>query len=397
MLLSQKAQNISESLTLSIDAKAKKMKAEGYDVIGFGAGEPDFSTPDFIIEAAKEALDKGFTKYTPSSGTLELRQAVCRKLERDNNLIYTPDEIIVSNGAKHSLYNIFQAILNPGDEVIIPQPYWLSYPEMVKLADGVSVFVNTEEENCFKIQREDLERAITPKTKAFILNNPCNPTGCVYEKSELEDIADLAVEKGFYIISDEIYEELVYDDMQHISIAALNERVKAQTITVNGMSKAYSMTGWRIGYTAGPREIIKVMGNIQSHATSNPNSIAQYASTVALDAPKDYVRDMVSKFNERRMYMIERINSISNLSCYTPKGAFYVMMNISQAFGKKHGDSVINDSLSFSNTLLESKMVTVVPGIAFGADSFVRLSYATSMDNIIRGLDRIEEFMRELA
>ncbi len=396
MLLSQRAQSISESLTLSIDAKAKKMKAEGYDVIGFGAGEPDFSTPDFIIQAAKEALDKGFTKYTPSSGTLELRQAVCRKLERDNNLIYTPEEIIVSNGAKHSLYNIFQAILNPGDEVIIPQPYWLSYPEMVKLADGVSVFVNTKEENCFKIQIEDLENAITPKTKAFILNNPCNPTGCVYEKSELQEIADLAVEKGFYIISDEIYEELVYDDMQHISIASLNDRVKNLTITVNGMSKAYSMTGWRIGYAAGPREIIKVMGNLQSHATSNPNSIAQYASTVALDAPRECVRDMVSKFNERRTYMMERINSISNLSCYTPKGAFYIMMNISQAFGKKHGDSVINDSLSFSNTLLESKMVTVVPGIAFGADSFVRLSYATSMDNIEKGLDRIEEFMEEL-
>jgi aspartate aminotransferase len=396
MLLSQRAQSISESLTLSIDAKAKKMKAEGYDVIGFGAGEPDFSTPDFIIQAAKEALDKGFTKYTPSSGTLELRQAVCRKLERDNNLIYTPEEIIVSNGAKHSLYNIFQAILNPGDEVIIPQPYWLSYPEMVKLADGVSVFVNTKEENCFKIQIEDLENAITPKTKAFILNNPCNPTGCVYEKSELQEIADLAVEQGFYIISDEIYEELVYDDMQHISIASLNDRVKNLTITVNGMSKAYSMTGWRIGYAAGPREIIKVMGNLQSHATSNPNSIAQYASTVALDAPRECVRDMVSKFNERRTYMMERINSISNLSCYTPKGAFYIMMNISQAFGKKHGDSVINDSLSFSNTLLESKMVTVVPGIAFGADSFVRLSYATSMDNIEKGLDRIEEFMEEL-
>jgi aspartate aminotransferase len=396
MLLSQRAQSISESLTLSIDAKAKKMKAEGYDVIGFGAGEPDFSTPDFIIQAAKEALDKGFTKYTPSSGTLELRQAVCRKLERDNNLIYTPEEIIVSNGAKHSLYNIFQAILNPGDEVIIPQPYWLSYPEMVKLADGVSVFVNTKEENCFKIQIEDLENAITPKTKAFILNNPCNPTGCVYEKSELQEIADLAVEQGFYIISDEIYEELVYDDMQHISIASLNDRVKNLTITVNGMSKAYSMTGWRIGYAAGPREIIKVMGNLQSHATSNPNSIAQYASTVALDAPRECVRDMVSKFNERRTYMMERINSISNLSCYTPKGAFYIMMNISQAFGKKHGDSVINDSLSFSNTLLESKMVTVVPGIAFGADSFVRLSYATSMDNMEKGLDRIEEFMEEL-
>ena len=396
MILSQKARNISESLTLSIDAKAKRMQSEGYDVIGFGAGEPDFPTPDFIVQAAKEALDKGLTKYTPSSGTLQLRQAICRKLERDNHVLYTPEEIIVSNGAKHSLYNILQSILNPGDEVIIPRPYWLSYPEMVRMADGISVFVDTREGDCFKVAAEDLRKAVTPKTKAFILNNPSNPNGCVYREEELREIADLAVEKGFFIISDEIYEALVYDGLKHTSIASLNNRVKELTFTVNGMSKAYSMTGWRIGYAAGPKEAIRVMGNIQSHSTSNPNSIAQYASTVALNDPGDCVRDMVCEFNKRRLVMAERIPAIRDLSCKTPEGAFYIMMNISRSFGKRHGDTLIHDSLSFSDALLDSKMVTVVPGIAFGSDSFVRLSYATSMDHIQKGLDRIEAFMIEL-
>ena len=396
MILSQKARSISESLTLSIDAKAKRMKSEGCDVVGFGAGEPDFPTPDFIIQAAKEALDKGFTKYTPSSGTLQLKQAICRKLERENHIIYTPEEVIVSNGAKHSLYNILQTILNPGDEVIIPRPYWLSYPEMVRMADGISVFVDTREGDCFKVTADDLRKAVTPKTKALILNNPSNPNGCVYQEEELREIADLAVEKGFFLISDEIYEALVYDGRKHISIASLNDKVRALTFTVNGMSKAFAMTGWRIGYVAGPKEAIKVMGNIQSHSTSNPNSIAQYASTVALNAPRDCVRDMVCEFNKRRLYMTERIHSIRHLSCKKPEGAFYIMMNISRSFGKRHGNTLIHNSLSFSDALLESKMVTVVPGIAFGADSFVRLSYATSMDNIRKGLDRIEEFMNEL-
>ncbi|HHY82071.1 MAG TPA: pyridoxal phosphate-dependent aminotransferase [Clostridiales bacterium] len=396
MILSTKNQGISESLTLSIDAKAKKMLSEGHDVIGFGAGEPDFPTPDFIIQAAKDALDQGLTKYTPSSGTLKLRQAICRKLERDNNIVYTPDEIIVSNGAKHSLFNIFQALLNPGDEVIIPQPYWLSYPEMVKMADGVSVFVNTREDNYFKITAESLKKAITPRTKALVLNNPSNPNGSVYTREELEEIAQAAVDYGFFIISDEIYEELVYDGMQHISIASLDERVKNITLTVNGMSKAYSMTGWRIGYTAGPKEIIKVMGNIQSHSTSNPNSIAQYASAVALEAPKDCISGMVREFDKRRKYMADRINSIPLLSCRLPKGAFYIMMNISQTFGKRYGDKQLDGSLSFADALLDSQKVTVVPGIAFGADNYVRLSYAVSMETIQKGLDRIENFIKEL-
>jgi aspartate aminotransferase len=396
MILSQKNLNISESLTLAIDAKAKKMLSEGYDVIGFGAGEPDFPTPDYIIQAAKNALDQGLTRYTPSSGILQLRKAICRKLERDNHIVYTPDEIIVSNGAKHSLYNIFQAILNPGDQVLIPKPYWLSYPEMVKMADGIPVFIDTKEENCFKVTRDDIEKAINPNTKAIILNSPSNPNGCVYKKEELEVIAELAVKRGLFIVSDEIYEEMVYDETQHVSIASLNDKVKELTLTVNGMSKAYAMTGWRIGYVAGPLEVINVMSNIQSHSTSNPNSIAQYASIAALETPKEKIQEMVSVFDERRLYMVEKINSIPLLSCKLPKGSFYVMMNISQAIGKRHGNTLINGSISFADALLESKKVTIVPGIAFGADLFVRLSYATSMDKIQKGLDRIQQFMEEL-
>ncbi|NLC43272.1 MAG: pyridoxal phosphate-dependent aminotransferase [Clostridiales bacterium] len=396
MMLSKKNQNIAESLTLAIDAKSKKMSAEGHDVIGFGAGEPDFPTPDYILKAAKEALDIGLTRYTPSSGTLQLREAICRKLERDNRLHYTPDAIIVSNGAKHSLFNAFQAILNPGDEVIIPKPYWLSYPELVKMADGVSVFIDTKEENSFKPTIDELKKALTPKTKALVLNNPCNPNGCVYDRAELVAIADLAVENGFFIISDEIYEELVYDGMKHISIASINEEVKALTLTINGMSKAYAMTGWRIGYCAGPKEIISIMGNIQSHSTSNPNSIAQYASMIAIDGPKEELEKMVEEFDRRRLYMAKRINEIPGLSCGLPKGAFYIMMNIKRAIGKKHGNTMIDGSLTFADALLDTQKVTVVPGIAFGADNFVRLSYAISKEQIEKGLDRIEQFMKEL-
>jgi len=396
MILSRKNLSISESLTLAIDAKAKRMKAEGEDVLGFGAGEPDFPTPQFVLEAAKHALNNGMTRYTQSSGTLELMESICRKLKRVNNINYAPDEIIVSNGAKHSLYNVFQAILNPGDEVLIPQPYWLSYPEMVKMADGMPVFIETKEENFFKVSVEDLEQAITPKTKAIIINSPNNPNGCVYNEKELAEIAELAVKKEIFIVSDEIYEEMVYDDAEHISIASLNEDIKGFTLTVNGMSKAYAMTGWRIGYTAGPKEVIKIMNNIQSHSTSNPNSIAQYASTVALDAPKNEIKEMIQEFDKRRLYMVDKINSIPYLSCKRPKGAFYVMMNISKAIGKRWGNKEINGSLSFADALLESKKVTVVPGIAFGADSYVRLSYAVSLDKIQKGLDRIHQFINEL-
>jgi len=396
MELSRKHLDITASLTLEIDAKAKKMRAHGIDVIGFGAGEPDFDTPSFIIEAAKEALDKGYTKYTPSSGIMELKEAICEKLKRDNNLDYEPNEILISNGAKHSLYNIFQAILNPGDEVIIPSPYWVSYPEMVKMADGVPVFVNTLDEHGFRIDIEHLENIITKKTKAIVINSPNNPCGSVYDKKQLETIAQLAVEHDFFVVSDEIYEELLYDGAEHISIASLNPEIKERTLLVNGMSKAYAMTGWRIGYTAGKREIISVMSNIQSHSTSNPNSIAQYASLAALKGSKDIIKSMVCKFDERRKFMVDKINSIDMISCTRPQGAFYVMLNIKNVIGKTYNDRIIKGSLDFADVLLEAQNVAVVPGIAFGADEYVRLSYATSKENIEKGLNRIEKFIKEL-
>lgn len=396
MELSRKHSDITASLTLEIDAKAKKMKAQGIDVIGFGAGEPDFDTPSFIIEAAKEALDKGYTKYTPSSGIMELKEAICEKLKRDNNLDYEPNEILISNGAKHSLYNIFQAILNPGDEVIIPSPYWVSYPEMVKMADGVPVFVNTLDEHGFRIDIEHLERIITDKTKALIINSPNNPCGCVYDREQLEAIAKLAVEQDFFVVSDEIYDELLYDGAEHISIASLNPEIKERTLLVNGMSKAYAMTGWRIGYAAGNKEIIRVMSNIQSHSTSNPNSIAQYASLAALKGPKDIIKEMVCTFDERRKFMVNRINNIDMISCTRPQGAFYVMLNIKNVIGRTYNGRIIKGSLDFTDALLEAQKVAVVPGIAFGADGYVRLSYATSKENIEKGLNRIEKFIKEL-
>lgn len=396
MELSKKNQGITASLTLEIDAKAKRMKAQGMDVIGFGAGEPDFNTPSFIIEAAKEALDKGYTRYTPSSGIMELRQSICHKLLRDNGVDYKPNEILVSNGAKHSLYNVFQAILNPGDEVIIPSPYWVSYPEMVRMADGIPVFVDTLEEENFGINPDRLKEVITDRTKAIIINSPNNPCGCVYDREQLEGIAELAIEHDFFIVSDEIYEELLYEGSQHLSIASLDPQVRDITLLINGMSKAYAMTGWRIGYTAGNPKIIDVMANVQSHATSNPNSIAQYASLAALNGAKDIIKDMVSQFDDRRKFMVDKINRIDGIKCTTPLGAFYVMMNINDVLKKEHNGRTLGGSLGFADALLESKNVAVVPGIAFGADGHVRLSYATSKDNIGEGLCRIENFIQEL-
>ncbi|HOV27578.1 MAG TPA: pyridoxal phosphate-dependent aminotransferase [Pseudobacteroides sp.] len=393
MKLSTKALSISPSSTLAIDAKAKKMKADGIDVIGFGAGEPDFDTPKHIKEAAIKAINDGFTKYTPASGTLELKQAVCKKFEKDNGLIYTPSNIVISNGAKHSLVNAFQAICNVGDEVIIPAPYWVSYPEMVKLADGVPVILNTTEESGFKFTIDQLEAAITPKTKAIVINSPSNPTGMVYSKEELQAIADLAVKKEIYVVSDEIYEKLIYDGYQHVSIASFNDKIKDLTIVVNGVAKSYSMTGWRIGYTASNAKIAEIMGNVQSHATSNPNSIAQKAAEAALNGPQDEVAMMVQEFIKRRDYMVEKINSIPGLSCIKPNGAFYVMMNISKLIGKELYGVKINGSDDFANILLEKANVALVPGSGFGTDIHVRLSYATSIKNITEGLNRIEKFL----
>ena len=309
---------------------------------------------------------------------------------------YKPSQIIISNGAKHSLCNAFEALLNPGDEVIIPSPYWLSYPELVKIAGGVPVFLETKEENDFKISVDALKKAITPNTKALVINSPNNPNGCVYERDELEAIARLAVENEFFIISDEVYEVLVYDGIEHVSIASFGPEIKDLTVVINGMSKAYAMTGWRIGYAAAREDVVQMMSNIQSHTTSNPNSIAQYASLAALRGPKDDIKAMIDEFSRRRIFMVDRINSIPGLSCRLPKGAFYVMMNIEKIKGRSYKGRLIDGSLSFSDALLDAKMVAVVPGVAFGADNYVRLSYATSMDNIEKGLNRIEEFVNEL-
>lgn len=393
MELSRKCQQISSSVTLAITAKAKKLKSEGVDVISFGAGEPDFNTPLNIQNAGIEAIKKGFTRYTPASGISELKEAVCYKLKRDNGLSYKPSQIVVSNGAKHSLYNALMAICNPGDEVIIANPYWVSYPELVKLVDAVPVFVQTKEENNFKYTEDALVKAITNKTKAIILNSPNNPTGVVYSKKELAMIANLAVKYDLFVISDEIYEKLIYDDIKHISIASLSEEIKNRTIVVNGVSKAYAMTGWRIGYAAAPEDVSKIMSNVQSHCTSNPNSIAQYASVEALRGPQDAIELMRREFEKRRNYMVKKINTIPGLSCKMPSGAFYVMINISKIKGMVIKGYTINSSLDFCNALLNSEKVAAIPGSAFGADDFIRLSYATSLEAITKGLNRIENFL----
>ncbi len=393
MMLSKKAMEISPSLTLAITAKAKKMKAEGIDVIGFGAGEPDFNTPKNIQQAAIKAIEAGQTRYTAASGIIELKEAVVNKFKKDNNLTYKTSQIIISTGAKQCLANIFQSILNPGDEVLIGAPYWVSYPELVQLADGVPTFVETEESNSFKLTIESLEKAVTKKTKAMILNSPNNPTGTAYTKEELEKIATFAQKHDIIIISDEIYEKLLYGESGHISIASLSEDAYNRTIVINGVSKAYAMTGWRIGYAAASEKITSLMSNIQSHTTSNPCSISQYASVEALNGDQSEVEKMKQEFKKRRDFMVDKINSINNLSCVKPEGAFYVMVNISKVLNKEVDGKIIKDSLTFSDLLLEKEKVAVIPGIAFGVDDFIRLSYATSMENIEKGLNRIEDFV----
>jgi aspartate aminotransferase len=393
MMLSKKAMKISPSLTLAITAKAKKMKAEGIDVIGFGAGEPDFNTPENIQQAAIKAIEAGQTRYTAASGISELKEAIVNKLKRDNNLTYKTSQVIISTGAKQCLANVFQAILNPGDEVLIGAPYWVSYPELVQLADGVPNFVETQESNSFKLTVEALEKSVNKKTKAMILNSPNNPTGTAYTKEELEKIATFAQKHDIIVVSDEIYEKLLYGESGHISIASLSEDAYNRTIVINGVSKAYAMTGWRIGYAAASEKITSLMSNIQSHTTSNPCSISQYASVEALNGDQSEVERMKQEFKKRRNFMVDRINSINNLSCVKPEGAFYVMVNISKVLNKEVDGKIIKDSLTFSDLLLEKEKVAVIPGIAFGVDDFIRLSYATSMENIEKGLNRIEDFV----
>jgi len=387
--LSNRALNITPSITLGIDAKAKQLAAQGAKVINFGVGEPDFNTPENIAKAAVAALHRGETRYTPASGTEALRQAICAKLERENGLSYTPGQIVVSNGAKHSLYNALLAICDPGDEVLLPVPYWVSYAEMIKMVGAVPVFLPTKEENDFKLCLNALEAAITPRTKALMLNSPSNPTGMVYHQEELAGIAAVALRHDLYVISDEIYEKLVYDHTVHTSIAALGPEIKERTIVINGMSKAYAMTGWRIGYTASSAPIARAMGGLQSHATSNPNSIAQAASIEALIGPQHDVQMMVGEFAKRRLRMVELLSAVPGISCRTPQGAFYVMANISRLLGKNIAGREVTDDVALTELLLEKVQVAVVPGSGFGDGHFLRLSYATSMENIEEGMRRI--------
>ena len=395
-MISERAKKISPSATLAITAKAKAMQAQGIDVVNFGAGEPDFDTPRHIKDAAIASLQSGFTKYTPTSGTPDLKKAIVEKLKRDNGLDYQPSEVIVSLGAKHSIYNAVLATVNPGEEVIIPAPYWVSYPEMVGMADGKPVYVNTDESTGFTMSIEQLRDAVTPKTRMLILNSPSNPTGGVYDRKQIERIAELAVEKGFYVLSDEIYEKVIYDGREHVSIASLGPEIKKLTITVNGFSKAYSMTGWRLGYVAAEKEIVSAMDAIQSHSASNMVSFTQPAGVVALNGPQDVVGIMVAEFDKRRRYIVERLNGIDGVSCYTPGGAFYVFPNVSRIYGRKFEGRQIAGSDAFAEYMLENANIAVVAGSGFGADNYVRLSYATSMEAIAKGLDRMTEAIGKL-
>lgn len=396
MELSTKARKIEQSVTLMITAKAKELRAKGIYVVSFAAGEPDFNTPKNIINAAKEAMDNGNTKYTQTSGIIELRKAICKKLKDDNGLLYDDSQIVVSTGAKQSLANTFMAILNPGDEVIIPVPYWVSYPELIKLADGKPVFVNTGEENDYKYNVEALEKVITSKSKAIILNNPNNPTGTIYTKTELEAISEFAKKYDLMIISDEIYEKLTYDGNKHVSIASLSEDAKSRTIVINGFSKTYSMTGWRIGYTASSTEIAKIMTNIQSHMTSNTCSITQYAALEALNGPQEDIYHMIEEFERRRDYMYKELCNIECIKPIRPQGAFYIMINVEETIGKAINGETIKSSLDFARLLLDNENVAVIPGEAFGLDNYIRVSYATSMEAIEKGINRIREFISKL-
>ena len=387
MKLASRVNQVTPSLTLAIDSLAKEMKKNGEDVCSFSAGEPDFDTPIHIKAAAKKALDEGKTRYGPAAGEAGLRKAIAEKLLRDNQLAYNADNVIVTNGGKQSLYNLIMALIEAGDEVIIPAPYWLSYPEMVTLAGGTSVIVNTSLENQYKITPEQLEAAITPKTKLFVLNSPSNPTGIVYTPEEIAALAKIVVEKDILVVSDEIYEKILYDGAIHRSIASFGPEIFQRSIISNGFAKAFSMTGWRVGYVAGPVEIVNAMTKIQGHSTSNVCTFAQYGAIAALESPQDCIEEMVKAFSERRQYILERVRSLPGLNCPTPNGAFYVFIDISQT-GLKSRD--------FCQKLLETQKVAAIPGIAFGADDCIRLSYATDLKTIEKGFDRIDKFIGTL-
>lgn len=397
MKLSEKALGIKPSSTLSITEKAGVLRGEGKDVISFSVGEPDFDTPDHIKKAAIDAINEGFTKYTPAAGTVELRKAVAKKLKEDNGLDYDYTQIVISNGAKHSLVNALMAIVNPGDEVIIPAPFWLSYAEMVRIAGGTPVIAYTKAENNFELSREVLESAYTEKTKAVIVTTPSNPTGMVLTEKCLREIADFAVEKDIIVIADEIYEKLIYSkDKKHISIASFGKEIYERTITVNGVSKSYAMTGWRIGYTASSKQIAKLMASMQSHMTSNPNSIAQMAALAAIEGPQDCVEDMREKFEERRDYIYDRVAKMPYLKTLKPEGAFYLFVDFSGTYGKKYNDIVLESAAQIGALLLDEELIAVVPCADFGMPDYIRFSYATSNENIKKGMDRLEDFISKL-
>jgi len=393
MALSRIAREVKTSATLAITAKAKQLKAKGVDVIGFGAGEPDFDIPENVKNAAIQAIKDGYNKYTPTSGAPELKEAICEKLLKDNKLKYNPSQIIVSAGAKQSILNTVLVLCDTGDEAIIPTPYWVSYPEMVIMAGAKPVFLNTTDKDKFKITKESLAKAITPKTKLLFMNSPGNPTGMVYTEKELREIVGFAVEKGLYVISDEIYEKILYDGVQHFSPATFSDECYKKVITVNGFSKVYAMTGWRLGYAAGPEEIIKAATNIQDHTTSGANSITQKAGVEALKGNQDSVTMMVREFDKRRKYIVERLNKIKGVSCLLPQGAFYAFPKVSDLYIKKISGQSVNNSFDLVNLLLEKAHVAFVPGAPFGSDEYIRISYATSMENIEKGMDRFEKFL----
>jgi aspartate aminotransferase len=393
--LATRAQNIGASPTLAMNARAKEMKRQGIDVLSFTVGEPDFNTPAHIAAAGIEAIREGFTRYTPAAGIPELKEAICMKLDRDNELQYEPADVIVSNGAKHSIYNALQALVDDGDEVIVPAPYWVSYPEMIKLNGGTPVIIPTAAKDGFKLRPEQLQEHITDRTKAIFINSPNNPTGAVYSRPELESLADILVPRGIVIIADEVYEKLLYDGAVFTSVAALGPEVKEHTVTVNGVSKTYAMTGWRIGYAAAPRVLAQAMANIQSHATSNPNAIAQKAALVALTGDQTPVQKMLTEFTRRREQMVKGINAIPGMSCCKPEGAFYVFAQVASLFGKTIRERKINGSVDLAEVLLTEGHVALVPGAAFGDDRFVRFSYATSLDVIEKGLLRVKDVVAE--
>lgn len=397
LTITNRAKNVSPSLTLAITAKANKMKAEGIDLISFAAGEPDFNTPDFIIDAAKKALDKGFTKYTAASGMPALKDAVCEKLARDNNLTYAQDQIVVSSGAKQSLFNAIQVTVEEGDEVIIIAPYWLTYPELVKICGGTPVVVTMSADNGFALDVDAVKAAITDKTKAIIINTPNNPTGTLYPREKLEEFAEmLKAYPDIYVISDEIYEALAYDGKKHFSLAQVNEDMKERTIVINGMSKAYAMTGWRIGYSASSAVLAKRMGALQSHESSNPNTIAQHASVTALREGEEFIANMRKVFEERRNALLDAFSDCDKVKCIKGSGAFYVMVDLSGLLGKSYQGKVINTPLEFSETLLEKAHVAVIPCESFGADKYIRLTYTLDIPVIRKGIERIRKFIGEI-